>query len=243
MVQVERIKEKLGLLRSYDLNEIVGEYGTSSSREVYSESEITEFEAKYSITLPREYRDFLLLVHGGGLGPGNGIFQLENSIDFGWSKREIKNVSEPFPLSGGISIVPNGIVDFTPLNGKQFYEHQNSVFVLWEHFNEESTNLSEKSFDLSEFDFGHLYLSHVGCGMCFVLIISGEAKGSIWFKDLGNDNGFYPLTKNHERLEYVDFLTFYENWLGACLRILNGLEGYPQDDWWLCLGYTDYVHE
>lgn len=152
-------------------------------------------------------------------------------------------VSKPFPLETGIGVNPDKFISFTPLNGKEFYEFYDGRSEVWEAFSELDQDSVNDSRDYSELQNGYLYLSHVGCGMSFILVVTGKVKGSIWFDDLGSDNGLFPLTKSHDRLEFVDFLTFYENWLDACLRVVNGQKAFPQDDWYFCLGYTDYVHE
>src|SRR4051812_7441634 len=46
-----------------------------------TEEEILNFEKRFSIILPADYRDFLSLVGNGGAGPGYGLFALEDRIN------------------------------------------------------------------------------------------------------------------------------------------------------------------
>lgn len=43
------------------------------------EAEVEAFENRYGITLPQEYREFLITVGNGGLGPAYGILSLAES--------------------------------------------------------------------------------------------------------------------------------------------------------------------
>ncbi|WP_442802772.1 SMI1/KNR4 family protein, partial [Streptomyces sp. CB01373] len=48
-------------------------------RSVLSEAEVRSFERQYGVTLPRDYRGFLMTVGDGGPGPYHGIWSLSES--------------------------------------------------------------------------------------------------------------------------------------------------------------------
>jgi hypothetical protein len=62
-----------------------------------SEAEIQAFENKHKITLPAEYRGFLLEVGNGGPGPGYGLASI---VDNG-EENTYQNLSQPFPWTQG----------------------------------------------------------------------------------------------------------------------------------------------
>src|SRR5258708_4092696 len=70
------------------------------------EGAVREFEARHRVTLPREYRGFLLHVGNGGAGPYYGLFKLGEMDDgFGhaaWKENDgfVGVPSEPFPHAG-----------------------------------------------------------------------------------------------------------------------------------------------
>jgi len=60
---------------------------------------------------------------------------------------------------------------------------------------------------------GCLRICNYGCGIDFLLVLSGEAKGEIWFGDEGNSEQLF-CTYSAETGEKYNFLTFYED----CMR-------------------------
>lgn len=55
--------------------------------------EIEQFEEKIGVSLPKEYRDFLLYAGNGGAGPYYGLWSLER---VSWLNWEIEPEKEPF---------------------------------------------------------------------------------------------------------------------------------------------------
>lgn len=65
---------------------------------VVRESELREFEERYQVTLPEDYRLFLILVGNGGAGPFYGLETLEAAVK--------GNLCKPFPLNKATSDYP-----------------------------------------------------------------------------------------------------------------------------------------
>src|SRR5947209_1602571 len=62
---------------------------------VLSEEELVAFERKHRITLPEEYRTFLLEVGNGGLGPGDGLSALDEAA----RRSPSPDLDKAFPFS------------------------------------------------------------------------------------------------------------------------------------------------
>jgi hypothetical protein len=62
---------------------------------VLSEEEVVAFERQHRITLPKEYRTFLLEVGNGGLGPGYGLSTLAEAAE----ESPTRDLDKPFPFS------------------------------------------------------------------------------------------------------------------------------------------------
>lgn len=89
---MQQLKNKLSLLVSLDND--YKNFGSESHRYQFNscltQSEVQAFEAKYNITLPEDYRNFLLEIGNGGAGPGYGLFKLEEALE--------EAINKPFPL-------------------------------------------------------------------------------------------------------------------------------------------------
>jgi hypothetical protein len=90
-----RIADKLAALRRADPGLEV--YGASTHRyhlnPPLSEREVLAFEARARVTVPNEYRAYLLEFANGGAGPDNGVFPLDLSRDL-----DAWRLDEPFPV-------------------------------------------------------------------------------------------------------------------------------------------------
>ncbi|WP_232660616.1 hypothetical protein [Pseudonocardia sp. TRM90224] len=51
---------------------------------------------------------------------------------------------------------------------------------------------------------GSLIIAEFGCGAFHRLVVTGPARGQVWFDDRASDGGLSPQT---------DFRTWYEGWL------------------------------
>src|ERR1035438_353442 len=93
----DQLAEKLSLLKVRDPG--LQLFGAATHR--YSlkaclpREELQEFEETVGVTLPEEYRDFLLLFGNGGAGPGYGLLSLKESIDE-FASDPLQSLARPF---------------------------------------------------------------------------------------------------------------------------------------------------
>lgn len=118
------------------------------------ETEVEKFEKQHSISLPEDYRDFIINVGNGGDGPAEyGLLKLG----------EFKSNDVPNYLN-------NGYKD------KLKKEFPFKDFWLWDG-KEKECDFKEK---LESTEHGCLVLGNDGCGMYWLLIVNGDSKGQIW---------------------------------------------------------------
>ncbi|GAA2810932.1 SMI1/KNR4 family protein [Crossiella cryophila] len=141
-----------------------------------SESGIQDFEHRHGIRLPANYRDFLCQVGHGGAGPHHGLFRLED------------------PLLPGYVVEQHNTRGFLA-----------TPFPHTEHYNPAVPEPLPPEQDYDDaWVTGSLVIGEFGCGAYHRLIVSGPARGQVWFDDLGSDGG---LTPNG------DFRDWYLTWL------------------------------
>lgn len=77
-----RIKEKLQKLAQFDPQCTL--FGAAKHKYSLNPKktplELESFEAQHNLTLPQEYRDFLIQLGNGGAGPYYGLFSLEEGV-------------------------------------------------------------------------------------------------------------------------------------------------------------------
>ena len=199
--QIFRIKEKLNRLKKADQDyEIFGsdthEYNLNPTK---TEEELIKFETENQITLPEEYREFLLYVGNGGAGPYYGLELLENGreIDLDYiDGKDLIDLSKPFPFTEHWNI------EFEEMNDDNFEEI------------EEQKN--ENYYD-NKFVSGLLRISNFGCGVRMNIVVNGKEKGNIWVDDRVNENGIFP-DPYFDITDKITFLDWYELWLDISLK-------------------------
>ncbi|HEY2701315.1 MAG TPA: SMI1/KNR4 family protein [Pseudonocardiaceae bacterium] len=142
-----------------------------------SESEVAAFEQSYGITLPAEYREFVRRVGNGGAGPCYGLYQLDGA-ELVEQNREDWLRPEHFA---------------TPFPHTEF----------WNPNSPELTMTDDEYFD-PKWDTGSIIIDHYGCGHFYRLIVTGPARGQVWFDGRASDEGLTPGP---------DFTTWYLDWL------------------------------
>ena len=81
MLEKQYVIEKLKWKKSLDrrANAFGAGYHRYQIRQPIKENKLVNFEKKYSITLPTDYRSYLINVSNGGPGPGYGFLSLEDT--------------------------------------------------------------------------------------------------------------------------------------------------------------------
>ncbi|MDR1163191.1 MAG: SMI1/KNR4 family protein [Candidatus Accumulibacter sp.] len=195
MTRLETIQKKLKRLAKLDARYEI--FGADDHKYKFepklTEKEAEAFESRYDLRLPEEYRQYLLHVGNGGAGPFYGLMALEDSDD------NVIDPAEPFPFE-------------EPLYFSDVYEE---VETITENMPEdEAEETGERIFDeyFEMASSGISYLSHEGCGMYSVLVVKGAEAGNVWFLDLANEAGAFPIL-DPETDEPFGFFDWFEYWL------------------------------
>lgn len=139
-------------------------------------AEILEFEERYRVELPEEFRQFLQLVGNGGDGPPvSGLMKLGEVPDCLSSEcerdwKELAHVAKPFPFTNA-----------------------------WGWEGEEYDQVRRESAR-----YGSVNLGHDGCGLYWLLIVTGSERGQVWAY---TDVGVCPQEPRR------DFVAWVEAWL------------------------------
>jgi hypothetical protein len=143
-----------------------------------SESEIIAFESNHRVSLPEDYRNFLLKIGNGGDGPPY----------YKW-----------LPLgkaSGDSNEIEKEIWEGFIYINKEF---PYSESWCWE--DQESEDFEKK---IESAYFGSVMLGTDGCGMNWLLIVTGESHGEIWqISDAG-------IIRCEPKMNFTEW---YEYWL------------------------------
>ncbi len=196
--QIDRIASKLQRFENLDtLPNVFGadkhEFKLNPKK---TEAELFIFEKENQIQLPIAYRNFLLLIGNGGLGPYYGLEPLENGkfIDLDSKDPEhLIDLSKPFPFMEAWNLdwkVPEDV-----------QEEEKYLDDLFEKY-EDKNNVN-----------GLLRISNFGCGVWINLVVNGSEYGNIWYDDRTSNQGLVPMqTKDKDRVQFLDW---YELWLNS----------------------------
>ncbi|WP_175288712.1 SMI1/KNR4 family protein [Flagellimonas eckloniae] len=158
---------------------------------------LQQFEEIYQIKFPMEYREFLLNVANGGIGPGNGIFPLERALQYS------TNLHLPWlnPTKYNDLFKYYSSMD----EGESFDKRMNLILNRIESPELDLYNRREN---------GILYIADGGCGTNIFLVVSGTKRGQIWI-DLNVTEEGYSFIAD-------DFLSWYEKWLDRKIKNIKG---------------------
>lgn len=178
--------------------------------------ELGELEAQLGVRLPEEYREFLLQVGAGGAGPAYGLFPVRRAQGRwywegdGADLTDPARLAEPFPEHGP----DRGALD----------EHlarcpEEADFDGAEEFDDavEAWHKQRQALMFApERTAGTLVISHLGCGLRELLVVSGSHRGTIWSDHRADDVDLAPLLDGEGAP--VTFARWYTGWLEQAER-------------------------
>ena len=164
-----------------------------------TDAQVSAIEKKYRITLPADYRRFLIEVGNGGAGPYYGVFKLEEEDDghgfCSWSKGTL--LGDPSEL-------------FTH---REAWNLPESFFAEAEEASDETW---EESYWAPRIMNGAIPICHVGCALREWLVVTGPEAGNVWRDDRADQGGIRPLAlPGRPRLSFTDW---YLDWLKSSLK-------------------------
>ncbi len=195
--QIERIKIKLRLAKNTDsFFEVSG----ASSHKYFvgkplKETEVSKFEKKYNITLPKHYRDFLTKIGNGGIGyKGNAAGPYYGVLKLGDEDQ----------------ILTDNSVNY--LDRPPYFDEK----VSKKEWTEKSEYCSDEEYDEKAFVVyaGVLFIGYAGCTSYVGLMLNGKDRGRLL--QTSCEIEYLPMFFEEE-----NFLSWYENWLD---KIISGEE-------------------
>ena len=183
-VRIQKIMKKMEKLSQKHPEFPCGEFPPKWS-EPLTEQAAAEYEKRNGISLPEDYRRFITMIAASGTQPFYGLYSIVGEH----KNREIKvEVDKKFPFTVR-----------KPLNiMKLSDEEYDAIYETGE----------------MNVDAGYILLCHEGCGMYSILIVNTDDKetyGTVWYYDLANDAGIYPLINpaDHRTMSFLDWLEYY----------------------------------
>lgn len=172
-----------------------------------SEATVREFEVKYRIRLPEDYREFLIDLGNGGAGPFYGVFKLgdmDDSFDFKeWKEADgfVGVLSKPFPHATAWNDTTG-----EPEETDDEEEFEKALEAFGQHYwNPENVN-------------GAIPICHEGCAYRVWLVVTGREAGHLWRDARTTQGGLSPMKIG--RKERITFLDWYIDWLNEALAKL-----------------------
>ncbi|GAA1233056.1 hypothetical protein GCM10009665_24200 [Kitasatospora nipponensis] len=179
--------------------------------EPLTSAEMAGLERQIGVTLPEEYRDFLLQVGAGGAGPAYGVFPVRR-LQGRWrwegdgaELADLSRLADPFPRQGPDPELVRALWEQHPQE-EDFEEIEDfdDAVEAWEERWEPVMFSPDRTV-------GAIVISHLGCAARQWLIVSGLEAGRIWSDDRADDRDLVPLTDEHGAP--MTFARWYLNWL------------------------------
>lgn len=159
---------------------------------VASENEINQFENKFEVKLPSDYKWFILNIANGIESEDKWNHNILERIDFQnfFYKEKEYNPSIPFNLKTKVRFYDKEDDENDDYPFEIIYDFDRKIF------REGYLN-------------GEITLAGYGCGTSAFLIINGSEYGNVWIDDYASNQEVYPeycLEKNQKRLTFIDWI-------------------------------------
>lgn len=181
-----------------------------------TEEVVRGFERAHRVTLPADYRGFLIHVGNGGAGPAYGLFKLGEMDDgFGhkpWTENGgfVGSLSQPFPHTGPWNdLTEEPVYDESREDDQEWEDEYQRQLDAWEdrvYWNTVNVN-------------GAVPICHLGCAYRQWLVVTGTEASNVWCDDRVDKAGLRPLTQVGR--DRVSFLQWYRSWLDEALGKLR----------------------
>jgi hypothetical protein len=210
------VRERVATIREHPgSGEIFGAKGHNFRLEPpLSVADVAEIEAYLRVSLPDDYRTFLTDVSAGGAGPFYGIFPARRRADGTWfwdgdggDLADVARIGEPFPTVR----VPEAVLDALDAEKPDEDDYDDLVdfdaaYDVWDERLE--ALLYQPSMTV-----GAICISHEGCAYRDWLVISGDARGTVWEDPRCIDLDLKPIG--------LTFGDWYYQWLVATESVLR----------------------
>ena len=146
---------------------------------------IERFETDNGITLPEDYKEFITTIAASGTQPFYGLYSPIEKLP-SYETKPVISKKFLYTIT-------------TPLDISKLSEEEYEKI-----YKSEEVNI----------DAGYILLCQEGCGMLSILVVNTddlETCGTVWFYDLANDCGIFPLINplNRQPMSFLDWLEYY----------------------------------
>ncbi|WP_432037574.1 SMI1/KNR4 family protein [Streptomyces cucumeris] len=171
-----------------------------------AEAELLAAERVRGVTLPEEYRGFLLEVGAGGAGPDYGLFPLRTP-----------DTEQVAAASGHLrrTFRPAAVMEL--LDAHEEAEPRRDAYP-----DDETFQVAHQAWDRRDDELrdqlteGALYIGEQGCAYYTLLAVTGPERGTVWDDVLAVGEGVQPIQRaGKERLTFAEW---YLGWLTAAER-------------------------
>jgi hypothetical protein len=196
---------------------------------VATESAVAALEARFSFSLPADYRSFVTAVGNGGAGPYYGIYPLgfEHSLRAlaEWDSSRLGDLSQPFPHRTAWNMPADFWAERPDPPAEMPLEEEDRLMEAWD------VRL-ESVYWRRDLVNGAIPIADIGCASEVILVVTGPEAGTLWKDRRADDAGIQPLTDASGA--HMGFSRCYLDWLHAGISKCGGDPdaAVPARSWW-----------